>query len=103
MGFYSVNKEIMDKFRNKIENNIDDFRKTTSFLNNKIFLLKEEKYKRRINNNLPDQIQEWYQRKTFYLVCNRKINNSIFSNKIISELKDDFITLAPLYGFLMEL
>lgn len=103
MGFYSANKEIMDKFRNKIENNINEFKKATTFLNDKIFLLEGEKYKRRINNNLPDEIQEWYQRKTFYLVCNRKINNNIFSNKIISEINVGFMTLAPLYGFLMEL
>ena len=103
MGFYSANKIIMDRFRTKIENNIIDFKKTTSFLNDKIFLLEGEKYKRCININLPDEIKEWYQRKTFYLVCNRKINNNIFSNKIISELKDGFMFLAPLYRFLMEL
>ena len=103
MGFYLANKEIMNKFRNKIENNINEFKKATTFLNDKIFLLEGEKYKRCINNNLPDEIQEWYQRKTFYLVCNRKINNNIFSNKIITELKNGFMILVPLYKFLMDL
>ena len=103
MGFYLAKKEIMDMFRNKIENNINEFKKVTFFLNNKIFFLEGEKYKRIINDKLPDEIQEWYQRKTFYLVCNRKINDNIFCNKIISELKNGFMILAPLYKFLMDL
>ena len=103
MGFYSANKKIMDKFRNKIENNIDLFKKITSFLKDNTFLLEGEKYKRTLNNNLTNEIQKWYQRKTFYLVCNKKINNNIFSNKIITELKDNFMILAPLYIFLIKL
>ena len=46
-------KDIMDKFRNKIENNINEFKKVVSFLSDNIFLLEGEKYKRIINNNLP--------------------------------------------------
>ena len=104
MGFYSASPSTMSRFREKIEENPDEFIKVISFYSKqKIFVLEGEKYKKIFNRSLSQEIQNWYQRKNFYLVCNRTINNRLFSRDLVDDLKSGFRLLAPFYHYLWNI
>jgi len=104
MGFYQASKSTMDKFRERINNNPEKFRQVVSFYStHKTYILEGEKYKRILNESVPDDIQEWYQRKSFYLVSNRKADSILFQRKLIDELIFGFGILASLYQYLIEI
>jgi uncharacterized protein (TIGR02453 family) len=103
MGFYDAAPAIMTKFRQVIDENPKEFLKAISFFDRqKTFVLEGEKYKRIINKNKPEKIQHWYQRKNMYLVCNRKIDDTLFSDKLVDELEYGFGLIAPFYIFLQR-
>ena len=62
-----------------------------------------EKYKRIIDKDKPEDIQNWYQRKNMYLVCNRKIDDSLYSSKLVDDLKSGFNLIAPLYRYFQRI
>ena len=104
MGFYNAEKRIMDKLREMIDTQPQKFRQAVSFYNKqKTFDLQGECYKRKSNNDLPEDLVTWYQRKSFYLVCHRDIDVSLFSSYLIDDLSTDFKALAPFYHFLWAL
>jgi uncharacterized protein (TIGR02453 family) len=101
MGFYDVAPAIMSKFREMIDENPKEFLKAISFFEKqRTFILEGEKYKRIIDKTKPDKIRHWYQRKNMYLVCNRKIDDILFSSKLVDDLASGFYMLAPLYHYL---
>ncbi len=103
MGFYDAAPVIMKKFREQIDENPKEFKKAIAFYSRqKIFSLEGENYKRIIDPSKPEAIQEWYQKKSMYLVCNRKINKTLFSRELINELKHGFNMIAPIYLFLQN-
>ena len=103
MGFYDAAPSIMSKFREMIDENPKEFNKVISFFTKQhTFVLEGDKYKRIIDKTKPEKIQEWYQRKSMYLVCNRKIDDALFSRKLINNLKNGFDMLAPLYQYLQK-
>ena len=103
MGFYDALPAIMRKFREQIDENPKEFKKAIAFYaRQKTFSLEGETYKRIIDKSKPKEIQTWYQRKSMYLVCNREIDNMLFSRKLFNELKHGFEMLAPLYQYLQK-
>jgi uncharacterized protein (TIGR02453 family) len=103
MGFYDAAPAIMSKFRQVIDENPKEFLKAISFFDKqKTFVLEGEKYKRIIDENKPEKIQHWYQRKNMYLVCNRKIDDTLFSGKLVDDLKYGFGLISPFYIFLQR-
>ncbi len=103
MGFYCATPKTMALFRNLIDEKTSDFKKAITFYEKqKTFVLEGEKYKRTLNDTLPKDIQEWYQRKNFYLVCTREIDDHLFSPKLLDKLKENFETLSGLYQFLLN-
>jgi hypothetical protein len=103
MGFYDAAPTIMSKFREMIDENPKEFNKAISFFAKQhTFVLEGDKYKRIIDKSKSEKIQTWYQRKSMYLVCNRKIDKTLFSRKLINDLKHDFNMLAPLYQYLQK-
>jgi hypothetical protein len=61
--------------------------------------LEGEKYKRIIDKIKPEKIQDWYQRRNLYLVCNRKIDDVLFSSKLVDDLASGFKLIAPFYYY----
>ncbi|MBN2591679.1 MAG: DUF2461 domain-containing protein [Sedimentisphaerales bacterium] len=103
MGFYDAAPAIMSKFREQIDENPEEFLKAISFYSKqKTFELKGENYKRIIDNSKPKEIQDWYQKKSMYLVCERKIDKALFSRKLVSDLKKGFDMLGPVYRYLQK-
>jgi uncharacterized protein (TIGR02453 family) len=104
MGFYDAAPAIMRKFREQIDENPKEFKKVISFYKRqKTFSLEGETYKRIIDKSKPEEIQTWYQRKSMYLVCNRKIDNTLFSRKLVNNLEHGFDMLALLYQYLQKI
>jgi uncharacterized protein (TIGR02453 family) len=104
MGFYDAAPAIMAKFREMIDENPKEFLKTISFFaKQRTFVLEGEKYKRIIDSSKHENIQHWYQRKNMYLVCNRKIDDTLFSNKLVDDLIDGFALIAPFYRYLQTI
>ena len=94
----------MDSLRAGIDENPVEFLKAVSFLKNQnIYQLEGEKYKRLIPNNFSEKIQEWYQRKNFYLICNREVDQILFSSDLVEELSFAFKMAQPLYQYLRKL
>ena len=104
MGFYNAAPNIMSRFREMIDENPKEFLKAISFFTKqKTFVLEGEKYKRIIDKTKPEKIQNWYQRKNMYLVCNRKINDTLFSSKLVDDLASGFNLIAPFYHYLQKI
>jgi len=104
MGYYSASRDTMDSLRAGIDENPVEFLKAVSFLNNQnIYRLEGEKYKRLIPNNYSQEIQEWYQRKNFCLICNRKIDQILFTSELVEELGFAYKMAQPLYQYLRNL
>jgi len=104
MGFYSIPKETLYKLRSMIDEGKKEFIKIHSiYKKQELFALEGEKYKRIINPDLPDDLNEWYQRKDLYFVCNRKIDERLFSPDLVGDLIEGFETLAPIYNFFLGL
>ena len=104
MGFYNAAPVIMSRFREMIDNNPKEFMKTISFFDKQnTFVLEGEKYKRIIDKTKPEKIQSWYQRKNMYLVCNRKIDNALFSGNLVDDLMDGFGLITPFYHYLQRI
>ena len=103
MGYYSASRETMDRLREAIDENPAEFLAAVSFYQKQhLFQLEGEKYKRLIKSDHPPEIQAWYQWKNFYLTCNKKIDEILFSSRLVGELIFGFKMLEPLYQYLMK-
>lgn len=104
MGFYSASADTMRKFRKAIDETPQEFLEAVSFFSKeKIFVLEGDKYKKILDAAKPAEIQDWYQRKNFYLVCNREIDACLFSRRLVDELLAGFDLIAPFYHYLLKL
>jgi len=104
MGYYSASRTSMDRLRGSIDKNPKEFQKVVSFFENQNrFKLEGDRYKRFINNENPEEIQDWYQRKSFYLVCNNTIDQVLFSSALVDVLLKNYFVLKPLYQYLINL
>ena len=104
MGFYNAAPALMRRFREMIDKDPEEFLKAISFFSKqKIFVLEGEKYKRIIDKNKPEEIQDWYQRKNMYLACNRKIDDALYSSELVDDLQYGFGLIAPLYRYFQKI
>ncbi len=104
MGFYCTSASTMGQFRDAIDTTPRKFSKAISFYSKQtMFELVGEKYKRIIDKTKPPKIQEWYQRKNFCLICNRKIDKRLFDGKIFDDLISGFSMLSPFYNYLWDI
>ncbi|MBL7073807.1 DUF2461 domain-containing protein [candidate division KSB1 bacterium] len=104
MGFYSASKDTMDRFREMIDKKPKEFLKAISFYSKqRVFVVEGEKYRRILDDNKPEEIQNWYQRRNLYLVCNRKIDNCLFSRELVGDLMFGFGLVSPFYHYLWKL
>ncbi len=103
MGFWGENREALDLFRKRMEANpegtmalIDDLD-----MDKRGLMLNGSAFKRiTIPENIPERLKRWYCVKEMYI---NKINPDfriVFSERIIKEVRKDFLTLAPLYQLL---
>ncbi|MFH1679982.1 MAG: DUF2461 domain-containing protein [Candidatus Eisenbacteria bacterium] len=104
MGYYSASRATMDELRARIDENPAAFRRAIAFRKKgSPFDLRGETYKRRLPSRHAEEIQDWTQRKSFYLVADRPIDKTLFSPRLARLLDGGFRALGPLYRYLSAL
>jgi uncharacterized protein (TIGR02453 family) len=103
-GFYDAAPDLMARFRQQIDDDSESFLKAIAwFAKQDVFTLEGERYKRPIGQDKPEPIRTWYQHKSFYLTCNRKIDDAILSPQFADQLMAHFGLAAPLYHYIHRL
>lgn len=104
MGFFSATPNTMEIFRENIDTSPKEFKKAISFYSKQnVFVIEGDKYKRILDKNKPEEILDWYQRKNLYLVCNKEIDEVLFSHQLVDELKSNFNLLSDFYHYLCKI
>lgn len=104
MGFYNADTKTISNFRNSIETDKNEFETIIKILNKKgIYKLEGDNFKRLINPGLAEDLWEYYRKKSFYLASNHEIDDFLFSEKLSDRIKNNFLTLKPLYDYLNQL
>jgi uncharacterized protein (TIGR02453 family) len=104
LGFYDAAPDLMARFRRQIDEDPETFVKAVAwFTRQKVFTLEGERYKRPIGQDKPEPIRTWYQYKSFYLSCNRPIDDAILSPQFAGRLRKHFGLAAPLYRYIQRL
>lgn len=68
-----------------------------------VFTIAGEKYKRIFNDSIPEDLNEWYQRKNIYFTRRKKIDGRLFSKELVNDLMHDFKLIAPVYNYFIWL
>jgi len=102
MGYYAADRATMDDFRKSIESTPASFLAATAFYKHESFVLEGAAYKRPLKVDIPTLLQDWYNRKSFYLVCNRQVQGNVIDTSLATELASAFESLDPLYRYLLK-
>lgn len=104
MGFFQANPTTMKIFRENIDASLDKFKNAISFYSKQdVFVVEGDKYKRILDKEKTEDINAWYQRKNLYLVCNKEIDNLLFSKELVDKLIADFSLVKDFYTYLNQL
>ncbi|MBE0536117.1 MAG: DUF2461 domain-containing protein [Phycisphaerae bacterium] len=102
LGFYDAAADIMTRFRSQIDEDPEAFLKAVAWFEGQdVFELEGEAYKRHKGPDKPEPLRTWYNYKSFYLTCNRKIDEAILSERLVDDLMEGFGMTAPLYRYLL--
>lgn len=103
MGLYGAKKQVMERFREKVEADPDYFRSITEALTGtRGFVVEGELYKRPLPNQLDDYFQTWMQRKSVWLMKVCGVGEELFGEGIRLKLESDFTAMKDLYDFFLE-
>lgn len=103
MGFYAANKEAMDRFRQKILNQTNEFKEAIAFYyKQNVFTLSGEQYKRQLKADIEPELNEWYQRKNLYFFCTKSIDETVMSSALVDVLINDLNILKDFYHYLFQ-
>lgn len=102
MGFYRADRSTMDRFRTDLDANPAPFLAATGFHGQDQFSLEGESYKRPLKSDIQASVQDWYNRKSFYLVSRHSVRQQGISSSLADELTSAFGTLTPLYHYLAK-
>ena len=104
LGFYDAAPDLMARFRQRIDEDPKSFLKAIEwFTNQDVFVLEGERYKRPIGQDKPAPIRTWYGYRSFYLTCNRTIDEAILSPTFAKQLTTHFGLAAPLYRYIFRI
>jgi uncharacterized protein (TIGR02453 family) len=103
LGFYDAAPPVMAEFRRRIDEDPKAFLKAIAWFGKQTTLgLEGETYKRAKGEDKPEPIRTWYNHKSFYLSCNRKLDESIRTARLVDDLTAAFAPTAPLYDYLLS-
>ncbi len=103
MGFYAAGSDTMKRFRELVDKAPKAFMKAVSFYSkDQTFRLEGDMYKRTFDETKPDEINNWYQRKNFYLVHKVKGVSRLYNKGLVDDLKRGYSLTIPLYNYLWK-
>ena len=103
MGFWGENREVMDLFRKRMQSNPDG---TLALLDDldldkrKLFLDGRFHKRMPVPPEIPERLKKWYLIREMYICKIMPDYRMIYSDKILKEVRKDFIALKPLYRLL---
>ncbi|GHV57961.1 hypothetical protein FACS1894182_08290 [Bacteroidia bacterium] len=105
MGMFDAQKKVMDRYREMIEYQPEQFREITDGLVKKHdFAIEGEEYKRPLNSSLDEYFQPWIQRKSIWVTKHIPVNSDLLlSEKLIAYMEKEFALLQPLYDFFVDI
>jgi uncharacterized protein (TIGR02453 family) len=105
MGMFDAQKKVMDRYRERIEYEPEQFRKITAGLLEKHgFQIEGEEYKRPLPNPLDAYFQPWIQRKGIWVTHPIPADNVLLlSENLVAHMEKEFALLQPLYDFFVDI
>ena len=104
MGFYHASPATMQHHRNKLETDLPGFKQIISFYpGHPPFSLEGSMYKRLLTNDLPEDMQTWYQRRNIYMICKRPEEEILYSPELVEHISTRFLELESLYHYWMDM
>ena len=103
MGYYLPAKETLETIRELILAEDKAFRKAFSaHRKQKVFTLVGESYKRNHFPDAPEKYRDWLNRKTFCWIRESDDSTMLYSENLAEMIAADFLTIAPIYQFLLK-
>ena len=103
LGYYQAKALTMAKFRARLDNKPEDFKKLLKSTNiaKSNFTLGGEEYKRKKDS--PLKLEEWYNRKNFSLSYESSSHSEIYAQDLAEVLVQGFSLLMPIYSYFATL
>ena len=103
MGIYEAKPATMARFRQDMDEHPQTMMKLArAFQKQTRFRLEGEEYKRAKGHPQPP-LDQWYNRKTIDLTCQREMDALLYSPGLVEELLDAFEELLPYYHYFTAL
>jgi uncharacterized protein (TIGR02453 family) len=102
MGMFDAQKKVMDRYREQVEYQPEQFRKIVVGLEG--FRIEGETYKRPLVNRLDEFFQPWIQRKGIWLTNHIPVGDDVLLSKdLVPYVEKQFALLRPLYDFFVDI
>jgi len=100
MGYYLVERSTMENLRRFIIDKPKEFSRLVNQLQRPILFNAEgNEYKRPPVSEYPEEFRDWIMKKEIYLCHNRSIDETLYSEDLVEDLKSGFKQLEPWYHF----
>jgi uncharacterized protein (TIGR02453 family) len=100
-GYFAAPAAIMKKFRDRLDANPAAFESIALALPKDFYLYGDEYSKKK--GEKEGVLAQWYNRKTIGVIAEGKGHDKLYTPAFAKTLCDDFLSLAPLYEFLLSL
>lgn len=102
-GFYHASAAYMNTMRKLILRDDPAFMKAQkAYLSQNLFQIEGELYKRPHYPQRLEEERQWLERRGISFVAESNDFNLLFSDRLSQKLEKDFLTLAPIYHFLLH-
>jgi hypothetical protein len=103
LGVWGENRELFDLFRRRMRSNPDGTQAMLDDMNlgRRHLVLTGSAYKRmEIPPEIPDRLRMWYSVREMYICKYEPDYQSAFSDRVLKDVRNDFIAMAPMYHLL---
>lgn len=102
MGFWQASTAAMEEIRARLTSRPKQALKLLRDHDlQKEFVLGGEKFRRPRQADLPPEVLDFYNYRSFYFISRREIGKSLFSKKLWEEVAAGFRTLGPIYRYVV--
>ena len=103
LGIYEARPALMAKFRKAMDEHPEDMLPlANAFQRQTRFRLGAEEYKRPKGTAQPP-LDQWYNRKSLDLTCDREIDDLLYSRALVDELLQAYEALMPYYRYFSKI